>query len=693
MINIQETNNVKTSNQFESRQMSISPEFFNKMIWHTIKQYKYKVRTSLQELISNAQDAQVEASNADRPLKITLPTKLEKVCKIRDFGTGMTPDVINNIYCNMGSSGSSYTNAKKGGFGIGGKSPLGFCDQYSIRTIVDGTEWTYSIYKNATNGISVDLVYTGETTEENGTEVQLPVAQDQVKEFIKGCCRATMFWDVQPEFNLDKEELFTVSGGVKISDKVSIYSHEELSNMFGETSKNYYGHYNKSKEIIILVDGIPYLLDSEFYKGSIDSAFSRLHNSKVLVIKTTIGELKVLQTRESLEDCKLTRDGLERIGTEVIKDINEYIKKETKKNTLLETIEAQKTITDTFSQWDDILFESFAVKNGAVLLPLKMVKKVNDKGQEISENKFQATFIKYHHRTKRRSYYRKNNKLQNAVRSVTKGRSIDFDEMGKIYLDDLKNESSNKKARRLRYSIEANQGEVILLTDLAPELYNLILTHFDFPMLSSLPMPPKNVSKKGTGTTKLVNDEVLIHHWGSHGTYGTKSKTTIKTNTDKRNFVYVNSNDYFSTDWRLLVIRKGYFPCMIGKKYTSKLKDNANFISLDEFKAQLVLTQREKLAIIREYVGLDRYKNDIKVMKKSYDLTARKLAQKVNLPKADIYKMPQSLTNLIINSNADYIAELRKAKRQMKRRITKRYYNDLDSINTINRNLTGFKGA
>lgn len=84
MILQEEKIDVKTSQQFESKQMSISPEFFNKMIWHVILQYKYKIRTSVQELISNAIDAQVEAGNADTPLKIQLPTRLEPTFKLRD---------------------------------------------------------------------------------------------------------------------------------------------------------------------------------------------------------------------------------------------------------------------------------------------------------------------------------------------------------------------------------------------------------------------------------------------------------------------------------------------------------------------------------------------------------------------------------------------------------------------------------
>lgn len=66
MIINEEKLEVKTSKQFESKQMQISPEFFNKMIWHVILQYKYKIRTSVQELISNAIDAQVDAVKDDR---------------------------------------------------------------------------------------------------------------------------------------------------------------------------------------------------------------------------------------------------------------------------------------------------------------------------------------------------------------------------------------------------------------------------------------------------------------------------------------------------------------------------------------------------------------------------------------------------------------------------------------------------
>jgi len=87
------------------------------------KLYAYPIRTLVQEYICNGRDAMREAGTWGKlPIEITVPNSLDPVFKVRDFGVGISPDRMENIFVNYGSSTKRNTNTQTGGFGIGAKS-------------------------------------------------------------------------------------------------------------------------------------------------------------------------------------------------------------------------------------------------------------------------------------------------------------------------------------------------------------------------------------------------------------------------------------------------------------------------------------------------------------------------------------------------------------------------------------------
>lgn len=592
MINIEENIEVKKSQEFTGNQMSIDPEFFNKMIWLVIKQYKYKIRTSLQELISNAQDAQVEAGNADKPLKITIPTKLEPTFKLRDYGTGMTPEVVNKIYCNMGASGSSHTNDKKGGFGIGGKSPLGFCDQYIIKTYVDGKYWFYTVYKNQFNGINVDLIESGNTTEENGTEIIIPATHNQVNDFKKGAIRATYFWENQPNFNLDSEEMPLKPQGIELSDKITVYNTNDLYKGLGLST---WGVSN----IVILVDGIPYEVESDMIRNceALSDAKQILSRNTTLVYKIGNGEIKVLQTRESLEECDFTLDKLNEIGLDVQKEFKKYANG-LLKPTLIDTYKAYKDAVNVFNGLPSIDFSTVVKISRSGLSYLTDIKK--------GEN-FLFELVEYHHRSQRYGQTLKSSKRDNKTTDA-----LSLDSLNKFYLDDLgDSESEQMKARRCKYLIDGHKGEMTYIkkTDMPTELYNLLVNDLGLKVLSSLPLPPKKAKTASKGSKKVLDKgKIDIHFiqkskaWGNSNYV--RNVKTIDLNKKFDNkilwFDYSSGSEYERKDYVEFFKSKGYLLGALSKKYQNKIENDDRFIQVDEYMKNLSFTTEEKEYIIQK---------------------------------------------------------------------------------------------
>ena len=60
--------------------------------------YSDKMLAVVREYSTNGWDGHILAGTPDRPLKITLPTLLAPVFKVRDFGVGMSEETVLNVY-------------------------------------------------------------------------------------------------------------------------------------------------------------------------------------------------------------------------------------------------------------------------------------------------------------------------------------------------------------------------------------------------------------------------------------------------------------------------------------------------------------------------------------------------------------------------------------------------------------------
>lgn len=153
-----------------------------KIIFNQI--YPDIIKAIVRELFANAWDSQKAAGTLNKkPIEIILPTLANPIFSIRDYGTGMTPEVIDTVYSAVYESTKDKDNESAGMFGMGSKTPLGYTDSFTLVSYVDGMFYAYSIYINSNGTPKIDLVATGETDEENGVLVQLAVKPEDFKSF------------------------------------------------------------------------------------------------------------------------------------------------------------------------------------------------------------------------------------------------------------------------------------------------------------------------------------------------------------------------------------------------------------------------------------------------------------------------------------------------------------------------------
>lgn len=183
MILIDEKLNVKTSNlpgKTIEFKIKLSSKAFKDLY---SSRYSKKIQAVIREISTNAFDSQVEAGCPERQFEVHLPNKLEPWFSVKDFGTGLHPDTLADIYCTCFESTRNQSDSYCGGFGVGSKTPMCYADSFIVKNRYAGIEYYYNVYLNESGIPTLTCLSEEETTEPNGLTVVLNVEEKDFAEF------------------------------------------------------------------------------------------------------------------------------------------------------------------------------------------------------------------------------------------------------------------------------------------------------------------------------------------------------------------------------------------------------------------------------------------------------------------------------------------------------------------------------
>jgi len=188
---------IETSGDLEEQFFSIQD---TGMIFDILrnKMYSNPILAICREITCNARDAHREVGISTTPIHIHLPTNMEQYYKVKDFGPGISPDRMSNIFIKYTASTKRNDNMQTGGFGLGAKTPFSYSDSFSIVTNFDGIQYNYSCNIDETKVGKLMLLSQSPTKEKNGTEIVIPVKQKNFTEFATWTEQACRHWDVKP---------------------------------------------------------------------------------------------------------------------------------------------------------------------------------------------------------------------------------------------------------------------------------------------------------------------------------------------------------------------------------------------------------------------------------------------------------------------------------------------------------------
>ena len=142
--------------------------------------YQDKYGSIVREVVSNAVDANVEAGSTQLvEVEVTRKNTLSNAVgyfRVRDFGPGITPERIENIFTQYFASTKRDSNDQIGGFGIGAKSPFAYTPVFQVFTYIDGVKRHYLLEKSSAER-TCSLMDEIATDEANGTEIRVPIAR------------------------------------------------------------------------------------------------------------------------------------------------------------------------------------------------------------------------------------------------------------------------------------------------------------------------------------------------------------------------------------------------------------------------------------------------------------------------------------------------------------------------------------
>lgn len=412
------------------------------------KLYTHPIRTMVQEYICNGRDAMREAGTWGKiPMVIGLPNTLEPTFRVRDYGVGISPDRMDNVFVNYGSSTKRDSNTQTGGFGIGSKSFRCYTDSMSVVSFHNGIKYTYVVQP-----AGCLLVAQEPTKELNGVEIQIAVKHKDISEFYDAVQRCVRFW---------KEEI-KYEGGLACKQLLPIFKLDSLA---------CYDNQGVHGRTIYLVDGIEYDLLIKETRPYWMRNEKNLHSvGYTVAINVPNGYFKLASSRERLEDNDKNEELQTQLLGKVTKNIEQLVSKE--------------------------------INNPARSLQERLQKKLEYSGlaavasaqiQIDANHRLSGDALVLSDRSVETRYTRRVRRGSKMVYETGKRNRLDTNEC--VIVDISTDPNPGTLARRLNHWLSTNSDKVLVLESpskipYCSEIFSTILKS------ETLPLPPKNYTPK-----------------------------------------------------------------------------------------------------------------------------------------------------------------------------------------------------
>ena len=477
------TNVVEKSGNFEESKFSIeasSKAFF--ILSDGL--YSNKVLAVVRELSTNAYDSHVDAGKQDVPFDVHLPTALEPVFFIRDYGTSMNHDSCMQLYTTYFRSTRNNSNDAVGCLGLGSKAPFAYADSFTVEAYLDGKKRIYNAYKNEDGSPVFSLMDEIDTAEPNGIKVSIQVNSYDINRFHREAETVYQFFKVKPNF---------------VGEKISFKNVKKV--LAGD---NWYFD-DDSGENLIIMGQIAYPLDYNQLMGDNNNREAKfVQYSDGLRIFVQIGDVDITPSRESLSYSKDTKTNIKNIINSIINDISAKIE---------DQIKSQPSLFKARMTYIQISDQCSSIKNAVESLQ----KSIEWNGQKLFDNIINESVNvknKISVDLLHKSYYRKKITTSKNIETMIfkSNMNIVIDDLTRGGLSRIKQKMKENSNEQTYFVYKLRDGETVD----SNKLYDTLggATKNDVILTSSLPKITYNRESSGGDGLPPVHIQVFNEETG-----------------------------------------------------------------------------------------------------------------------------------------------------------------------------------
>ena len=301
--------------------------------------YSNKKLAILRELISNAIDATIISDNQDKFIHVNIPEVFidgqDNILSVQDFGTGITIEDFFNIYCVYMNSSKNDDSSQNGGFGIGGKTPFTYTNNFKIETTDPNTKirHSFNIYydKDFIPSINYNEDNDIQNSEIKGTKVSFVIKNEKdLKGFLDiynsdlfSCTRIPIYFNhtKQSSFNSFMLENFGLS--------VLRYNHYiRCGDFIYEIDNENFNINNQLEELYKLNNICCFIFYCYYNKANTNDNFGIYSFSKYYVFDSNEEEFISLDlSREYIENTVENSEKIKKIINKKISNLKNNISK------------------------------------------------------------------------------------------------------------------------------------------------------------------------------------------------------------------------------------------------------------------------------------------------------------------------------------------------------------------------------
>jgi len=238
--------------------------------------YSDSISAVIREISCNAYDAHLAAKQS-LPFIVTLPTTLNPVFSVEDFGTGLAEYDVAHLFTSYFSSTKSDSNEFTGAFGLGCKSPFSYTDNFTIRSRFNGTETEYLCHLDGGMPKLTKLNQCA-TEKHNGIKITISVKAVDMREFISKAPSQLSYFP---------------KGAVEVRGEFAPIQYKDMGDYLDLGKKQYW----ESNVVFAKQGAVVYELDRRY----LTDLFNTFFNTRKTVLCFEMGDLAVTPSREQLK--------------------------------------------------------------------------------------------------------------------------------------------------------------------------------------------------------------------------------------------------------------------------------------------------------------------------------------------------------------------------------------------------------